>query len=62
MRVTVGSTEVAHDSDGTYTVFVVHVTEEDGREYDVRRRFSKFEVPVLRQEGGGGRARQPGSS
>eukprot|EP01043_Picozoa_sp_COSAG02_P054077 COSAG02_NODE_6068_length_3827_cov_1.089056_2_plen_668_part_00 len=42
MRVTVGGTEIAHDSDGSYTVFVIHVSEEDGREYDVRRRFSKF--------------------
>ena len=42
MRVTVGGTEIVHDPDGSYTVFVVHVTEEDGREYDVRRRFSKF--------------------
>jgi serine/threonine protein kinase len=42
MRVRVGDAELAHNTEGSYTLFVIHVSEEDGREYDVRRRFSKF--------------------
>ena len=45
MRVTVSdTTELGADPEtgSTHTLFVIHISEDDGREYDVRRRFSHF--------------------